>query len=46
MSETGTSFREVKLPGIGLDIDQPQDLQTFRHATPRMTTRTAALLKA
>lgn len=36
----------VKLPGIGLDIDQPQDLQAFRHATPRMTTRTAALLKA
>jgi 2-phospho-L-lactate guanylyltransferase len=35
-----------KLPGIGLDIDQPQDLQAFRHATPRMTTRTAALLKA
>jgi 2-phospho-L-lactate/phosphoenolpyruvate guanylyltransferase len=35
----------VKLPGIGLDIDQPQDLQAFRHATPRMATRTGRLLK-
>jgi 2-phospho-L-lactate guanylyltransferase len=30
----------VRLPGIGLDIDQPQDLQAFRRATPPMATRT------
>jgi 2-phospho-L-lactate guanylyltransferase len=30
----------VKLPGIGLDIDQPQDLQAFMRATPPMATRT------
>jgi 2-phospho-L-lactate/phosphoenolpyruvate guanylyltransferase len=35
----------VKLPGIGLDIDQPRDLQAFRRATPHMATRTAAMLK-
>lgn len=36
----------VKLPGIGLDIDQPQDLQAFRDAEPRMATRAAALLES
>jgi 2-phospho-L-lactate/phosphoenolpyruvate guanylyltransferase len=35
----------VKLPGIGLDIDQPQDLEALRAATPRMATRAAALLE-
>jgi 2-phospho-L-lactate guanylyltransferase len=35
----------LMLPGIGLDIDQPQDLQAFRHTEPPMTTRTAALLE-
>jgi 2-phospho-L-lactate guanylyltransferase len=35
----------VKLPGIGLDIDQPRDLQAFRRATPRTATRTAAVLE-
>jgi 2-phospho-L-lactate guanylyltransferase len=35
----------VKLPGIGLDIDQPQDLEMLRAAAPRMATRTAALLE-
>jgi 2-phospho-L-lactate guanylyltransferase len=34
----------VKLPGIGLDIDQPQDLLAFRRATPGMATRALALL--
>jgi 2-phospho-L-lactate/phosphoenolpyruvate guanylyltransferase len=35
----------VKLPGVGLDIDQPADLQAFRRATPRMLTRALALLE-
>jgi 2-phospho-L-lactate/phosphoenolpyruvate guanylyltransferase len=35
----------VKLPGIGLDIDQPQDLQAFRRATPPMATRTWGLFE-
>lgn len=35
----------VKLPGIGLDIDQPGDLQAFLQATPRMETRTLSLLR-
>ncbi len=35
----------VKLPGIGLDIDQPADLQAFRRATPHMLTRALALLE-
>ena len=30
----------VKLPGIGLDIDQPQDLRALMQATPPMATRT------
>jgi 2-phospho-L-lactate guanylyltransferase len=29
----------VKLPGIGLDIDQPEDLHAFMQASPRMATR-------
>lgn len=43
--ELGIEPTIVKLPGIGLDIDQPRDLQAFRHATPRMATRTAAVLE-
>lgn len=35
----------VRLPGIGLDIDQPADLQAFRRAMPPMATRTAAFLE-
>ncbi len=35
----------VKLPGIGLDIDQPQDLQAFRRAAPSMATRTWGLFE-
>jgi len=34
----------VKLPGIGLDIDQPQDVHAFRGAVPPMATRAAAFL--
>jgi 2-phospho-L-lactate/phosphoenolpyruvate guanylyltransferase len=36
----------VKLPGVGLDIDQPQDLNALRRAMPRLATRTEALLNA
>ena len=35
----------VRLPGIGLDIDQPRDLRAFRLATPHMTTRSGGLLE-
>jgi 2-phospho-L-lactate guanylyltransferase len=35
----------VRLPGIGLDIDHPTDLRAFMTATPRMRTRTLALLE-
>jgi 2-phospho-L-lactate guanylyltransferase len=35
----------VRLPGIGLDIDHPADLRAFVAATPRMPTRTLALLE-
>jgi 2-phospho-L-lactate guanylyltransferase len=35
----------AKLPGIGLDIDQPADLQAFRRATPYMLTRALVLLE-
>ena len=35
----------VKLPGIGLDIDQPRDLEALRRAAPHMATRTAAILE-
>ena len=34
----------VKLWGIGLDIDQPEDVAAFMRAAPRMTTRAFALL--
>jgi 2-phospho-L-lactate guanylyltransferase len=34
----------VKLSGIGLDIDQPHDVETLLAAEPRMATRTARLL--
>jgi 2-phospho-L-lactate/phosphoenolpyruvate guanylyltransferase len=36
----------VRLPGIGLDMDHAADLRTFMGATPRMPTRTLALLEA
>jgi 2-phospho-L-lactate guanylyltransferase len=35
----------VKLPGIGLDIDQPDDVFALLRATPRMATRALALLE-
>ena len=35
----------VKLPGIGLDIDQPVDLEALRRATPHMATRAISLLE-
>jgi 2-phospho-L-lactate/phosphoenolpyruvate guanylyltransferase len=35
----------LTLPGIGLDIDQPQDLKALRAAIHRMATRAAALLE-
>jgi 2-phospho-L-lactate guanylyltransferase len=35
----------VKLPGVGLDIDQPADLKAFRSATPRMATRALRLFE-
>jgi 2-phospho-L-lactate/phosphoenolpyruvate guanylyltransferase len=35
----------VKLPGIGLDIDQPPDIQALLRAEPRMTTQTVRLLQ-
>ncbi len=35
----------VRLPGIGLDLDHPADLRAFMTATPRMRTRTLALLE-
>lgn len=36
----------VRLAGIGLDIDHPDDLRAFRHAAPGRSTRTLALLRA
>ena len=36
----------VKLPGIGLDIDQPEDVQAFLQATPHMATRTLQVLRS
>ena len=36
----------VKLPGIGLDIDQPLDVEALLCAEPRMTTRAVRLLEA
>jgi 2-phospho-L-lactate/phosphoenolpyruvate guanylyltransferase len=35
----------VRMPGIGLDMDHPADLQAFLAARPRMPTRTLALLE-
>jgi 2-phospho-L-lactate/phosphoenolpyruvate guanylyltransferase len=35
----------VRLPGIGLDIDQPQDLRAFTQATPPLATRTLSLFE-
>ncbi len=35
----------VKLPGIALDIDRPEDVRAFARAIPRMKTRTARLLE-
>ncbi|HTI84127.1 MAG TPA: 2-phospho-L-lactate guanylyltransferase [Acetobacteraceae bacterium] len=35
----------VKLPGIGLDIDQPEDVAAFLSATPQMATRAYLLLR-
>ena len=34
----------VKLPGIGLDIDQPEDVVAFMRAEPHMATRAYAVL--
>ena len=34
----------MKLPGIGLDIDQPEDVDAFMRAEPHMATRALALL--
>jgi 2-phospho-L-lactate guanylyltransferase len=36
----------VKLPGIALDIDHPEDLRAFLRAAPAMETRTLALLRS
>jgi 2-phospho-L-lactate guanylyltransferase len=36
----------VRLPGIGLDIDHPDDLRAFQRAAPGHSTRTLALLRA
>lgn len=36
----------VPLPGIGLDIDHPDDLRAFQQAAPGRATRTLALLRA
>ena len=36
----------VRLPGIGLDIDHPDDLRAFQRTAPSHSTRTLALLQA
>jgi 2-phospho-L-lactate/phosphoenolpyruvate guanylyltransferase len=36
----------VRLPGISLDIDHPDDLRAFQHLAPGRSTRTLALLRA
>jgi 2-phospho-L-lactate guanylyltransferase len=36
----------VKLPGIGLDIDQPEDVEAFLHAEPFRVTRALLSLRA
>ncbi len=41
----GIEPRILKLPGIGLDIDQPEDLQAFLRATPHMRTRALLSLR-
>ncbi|HET6306660.1 MAG TPA: 2-phospho-L-lactate guanylyltransferase [Rhodopila sp.] len=43
--ELGIEPTVVRLSGIGLDIDHPADLRAFVAATPRMPTRTLALLE-
>jgi 2-phospho-L-lactate guanylyltransferase len=35
----------LKLPGIGLDIDQPEDVEAFLGAAPHMATRAYLLLR-
>lgn len=35
----------VRLPGIGLDIDQPEDVEAFLDASPQMATRAYRLLR-
>jgi 2-phospho-L-lactate guanylyltransferase len=35
----------VKLPGIGLDIDQPLDIRALLAAEPRMATRATRFLR-
>ncbi len=35
----------LKLPGIGLDIDQPEDVHAFLQATPAMPTHALAVVK-
>lgn len=35
----------VRLPGIGLDIDQPEDVEAFLSASPHMATRAYRLLR-
>ena len=36
----------VRLPGIGLDIDQPDDVDAFLRATPHMETRAYQFLRS
>jgi 2-phospho-L-lactate guanylyltransferase len=36
----------VKLPGIGLDIDQPLDIRALLRAEPHMPTQAVRLLEA
>jgi 2-phospho-L-lactate guanylyltransferase len=36
----------VELPGIGLDIDQPEDVQALLRAEPQMKTRALGLLRS
>jgi len=43
--ECGLEPVVVPLPGIGLDLDQPEDLRTFLQASPSMHTRSLMLLR-
>jgi 2-phospho-L-lactate/phosphoenolpyruvate guanylyltransferase len=43
---SGVAPMIVRLPGIGLDIDHPDDLRAFQRAAPGHSTRTLALLRA